>query len=76
MLLNTGTTFETLSAEGKIPEAKDLLIKKEIGSEISNSNSFKILTGILLGLVDFVAEKEPITLAISSAVAGHKKIEC
>ena len=56
MFLNTGTTFETLRTEGKTPVAKDLLIKIEIGSDISNLSSSRILTGILLGPEDLEAE--------------------
>ena len=67
--------MEILSAEGKIPVAKNLLIKSEIGLEISNFSSFKILIEILLGPEDLDVEKEPITLAISSGVVGLKKIE-
>jgi len=52
------------------------LIKIEIGSDISNLSSSRILTGILLGPEDLEAEKEPITLMISSSVVGVKKNEC
>ena len=75
LFLNTGITLDTLSAQGKTPAEKDLLIKVEIGSEISRLSSLRTLTGILFGPEDFEAENEPITLAISSGDVGVKKME-
>ena len=73
MLLKTGITLETLSAEGKTPAEKDLLIKVEMGSEISRLSILRTLTGMLLGPEDFEVENEPITLVICSGVVGAKK---
>ena len=75
MCLKTGTTFETFNAEGNIPVANDLLIKNEIGLEISSCSSFKILAEILLGPVDFDVENEAIISVISSDVVGERKNE-
>ena len=68
-------TLDTLNAEGKTPAEKDLLIKVEMGSEISRLSSLRTLTGMLLGPEDFEVENEPITLVISSGVVGAKKME-
>ena len=53
LFLNTGTTLEVFRTEGKVPVTKDLLIKKDRGSEMSGLISFRILTGMLLGSHDF-----------------------
>jgi len=59
-----------LKSRGENPYSKDLLIRKEIGSEIPWLRSFKIITVNAVGPVDFEAEKIPMTLKISSGVVG------
>ena len=68
MFLKTGTTFETLRAEGNMPEVKERLIIKEIGSDISRFSSFKILIEMLFGPADFEVENEPIIVVTSGVV--------
>ena len=46
----------------------------EIGIDISSQMSFRILTGMLLGPLDFETEKDLIIL-ISSRLTGWRKIE-
>ena len=75
MFLNTGTTLEILRTEGKIPVAKDRLIKNDIGEEISFFNSFRTLIGILFGPDDFDSENELIILVTSSAVVLDRNME-
>ena len=60
---------------GNVPVSKDLLISFEIGIEISSQMSFRILTGMLLGPLDFETEKDLIILMISSGLTGWRKIE-
>ena len=47
----------------------------EIGTEISSQMSFKILTGMLIGPLDFDPEKDLIILMISSGLTGWRKID-
>ena len=47
----------------------------EIGIDISSQMSFRILTGMLLGPLDFETEKDLIILMISSRLTGWRKIE-
>ena len=47
----------------------------EIGTEISSQMSFKILTGMLIGPLDFDAEKDLIILMISSGLTDWRKID-
>ena len=75
MFLNTGTTLEILRTEGKIPVAKDRLIKNDIGEEISCFNSFRTLIGILFDPDDFDSENELIILVTSSAVVLDRNME-
>ena len=42
----------------------------EIGIDISSQMSFRILTGMLLGPLDFETEKDLIILMISSGLTG------
>ena len=69
-------TLEILSDVGNIPVSNDLLISVAIGLEMSRIKNFRILTGMLLGPFDFVAEKELIILMTSSLVVGDRKIGC
>ena len=64
-----------LRTEGKTPRLKDLLIKIDIGLEISRLRSFRILTGMLFGPEDLESEKLPIILVISTGVVGLRKKE-
>ena len=73
--MKTGTTLEVLRRLGNIPVSKDLLISFEIGIEISSQMSFRILIGMLLGPLDFEAEKDLIILMTSSGLTGLRKIE-
>ena len=68
-------TLEILRTEGKIPILKDLLIKVDIGLEISRLSSLRILIGMLFGPEDLESEKFPIILMISSGVVGLRKKE-
>lgn len=68
-------TSEILRTEGNSPVSKDLLIKVEIGLEISRFSSFRILIGMLFGPEDLDSEKFPIILVISSGVVGLRKRE-
>ena len=56
-LYNRYDFLEVLRRLRKVPVSKDLFMSFEIGTEISSQISFKILTGMLLGPLDFVAEK-------------------
>jgi hypothetical protein len=60
--LKTGTTLEVLRRLGNIPVSKDLLMSFEIGIEISSQ--------MLLGPLDFEAEKDLIILMTSSGLTG------
>ena len=53
-----------------VPVSKHLLTSFVIGIEMSLQISFKILTGMLLGSLDFDAEKYPIILMTSSGLTG------
>ena len=73
--MKTGTTFEILRTVGNIPEANELLISVEIGTDMSLLISFNILAGMLFGPEALEMEIEQITLAISSALVGAKSRE-
>ena len=69
--MKTGTTFEVLRRLGNVPVSRDLFISLEIGMDISYSQmSFRILTGMLFGPLDFETEKDLIILMISSGLTG------
>ena len=56
--MKTGTTFEVLRRLGNVPVSRDLFLSLEIGIDISSQMSFRFLTGMLLGPLDFETEKD------------------
>ena len=70
LFLKISTTFEVFRGLGNFPVSRDLFMSLEIVIDISSQMSFKILTGILLGLLDFDTEMDLIILMISSGMTG------
>ena len=68
--MKTGTTFEVLRRLGNVPVSRDLFMSLEIGIDISSQTSFRIVTEMLLGSLDFDTEKYLIILMIFSGLTG------
>ena len=73
--MKTGMTFEVLSIDGKIPVTNDIFTSYIIGLEMLQARTLRILTGILLGPVDFETEKDLTMPMTSSWDTGDKNIE-
>ena len=75
MNLKTGITFVSLRIEGKEPDSRDRLKRKDRGPERSNFIRRRILGGKLLGPDDLFRDKELIVSKTSAGLTRSKKIE-
>ena len=73
MFLNTGITFVSLRIEGKEPDSKERLKRKDRGPERSNFKRLMIFGGMLLGPSDLLEDNELIVNRTSAGLHGQEK---